>query len=169
MRRAEGVAQIVIIRRVLVGVVYDKPNGTACRFALEDTAQKFNPVTLVAPCGYAALSRTAPVKLLLNEAGVDADACRHAVYHPSNGFSVTFAERCKRENVTESIPHHPFFVSDSVRIRIPRRLRGGVRSLRHDYDYRRNLRRSDLHSSIRRRSCGLSFPVSRRWLPRATQ
>src|SRR5574344_203546 len=106
MRGAEHIAHILIILRVLIGVAHDKTDGAACGFAFEHSTKQFHLVGFLPARRDCTLSRTATVKVGLNEVEVDVYASRHSVNHSSNCLTMTLAERRKRKDITVSITHN---------------------------------------------------------------
>ena len=105
MRRAEHVAQIVVVAGVLIGVSNDETDGRTGRTALKHAAEQLNLVGLFARRGDAALARSSASQLVADELHIDTYARRHPVYHSSYGLTVAFAERSEPEYVAECISH----------------------------------------------------------------
>ena len=148
MGGTEQTAHILVVLRVLIGVAHDKPDGTARRFALKDTAQQFHLIGFLTRRGDLALSRTTTVEFTLDERYIDIDTSGHPVDDASDGFSVALAKRGQPKYGSERI--HRVGVNDSVRSRSPLRddARGRIRrhnphSRHHDGARNRCIRQSD--------------------------
>ena len=77
---------------MLVRVAHNEADRTACRLALEDTAEQFHVVCLIACCRNVALTRTPTVQLLLDEVDIDVDAGRHTVNNTANGLTMALTK-----------------------------------------------------------------------------
>ena len=103
--RAEDIAQVIIVRRVLVFVTNNESDWCTCAFPLEYTREELHLVALLAGGGEPALPGFAACKLRLNEIHVYVNARRHTVNNASDGGSVALAEGGETEESSESI--HP--------------------------------------------------------------
>ena len=93
MRRAEEVADILVVIGMLVLVPYHKTDGASGGLTLEDTRKALHLVRFLSAGSECRLSRTAAVQLLLDEVHVDGDAGREAVNYTTHTGTVRFTER----------------------------------------------------------------------------
>ena len=92
MRRAEEVADILVIVGMLVLVPYHKTDGASGGFSLEYARKKFHLVRLLAAGSELRLPRTTTAQFLLDEVHVDGDASWEAVNYTTHTGTMRFAE-----------------------------------------------------------------------------
>ena len=100
---SEDVAQVVVVRGVVLGVAHEKSDGGAGGAAFKDAGEEFDLIGFAAWGGEAALSRPAAVELVLNEIGVDVEAGGHAVDDAAYADAVAFAKGGEAEELSEGV------------------------------------------------------------------
>ena len=100
---SEDVAQVVVVRGVVLGVAHEKSDGGAGGASFKDAGEEFDLIGFAAWGGEAALSRSAAVELVLNEIGVDVEAGGHAVDDAAYADAVAFAKGGEAEELSEGV------------------------------------------------------------------
>jgi hypothetical protein len=117
----EHVLDLVIRFRTLVGIADDHADRHSGRPSLEDTAQHFDTVCLLARRRHSALSGPPAIKFMLDECCIDRHSRTYAIDDHSYRGSVALAESRDPKMLSKRITCHeiPFSSDDHDAVMLP--------------------------------------------------